>query len=97
LKRKTKKMPQKKLKIEYVFFIKCENYIKIARSVHPRWMLRDMEYSNPFGLSILSQICGNHHIERELKRKFSGYRHKGSWYRYEGKLKEFIEEKNDAS
>ena len=76
---------------EYIFFVQCENYVKIARSMGPNYYLKDMSYHNPFELKILKKLCGNIKNEQSLKRKFSGYRHNGAWYRYEGKLKEFIE------
>lgn len=34
--------------------------------------------------------------EIELHRKFKTYRHRGEWFRYEGKLADYIEDVYDA-
>ena len=80
-----------KKRSEYILFIQCRDFIKISRTITPTYHLMEMQYNCPFDMTIVKQINGDRKVEAEIKDKFIGNLHRGTWYRLEGKLKEYIE------
>jgi hypothetical protein len=74
-----------------VYFVKCQEYVKIGHSTKPMSRIADLQTSSPYPLEILLLMPGNSATERELQSIFSEYHHRNEWYRYDGELKEFIE------
>lgn len=80
---------------ERIYFIKCENFIRITRSSSdPKYMLRGMQPHCPFDMVIITSVPGGQKLQMALEKAFSRYQHNSLWFRYEGELKEWLDEQN---
>ena len=78
-----------------VYFLRCENYVKIGSSVNIEDRVRDLKTGNPFEIEILGAIndngqamCGP--LETEIHRSLERFRHKNEWFHYDGICKDYI-------
>lgn len=74
-----------------VYFIKCENFVKIGYATDANKRLLSMRTGNPFKLELLKTIDGDFSLEKNLHWRFSEYHHQFEWFKYEGKLKDWLE------
>lgn len=89
---KTKRIPN------HLYFVRCGPFVKIGIAADVRKRVKDMEMHNPYDLEITHVMLGKRKEEKELHQRFSAYRHKGEWFRYQGELREYVEGLiNDAS
>lgn len=66
----------------YVYFMKCEQYVKIGSSTDIKERLADLSTGNPFPISILAVLEGSQKTEKELHKKYADYRLKSNseWF-----------------
>jgi hypothetical protein len=76
---------------EYIFFVRCENYVRLCKSVSPYFLLEEMQPHCPLEMNIIRIMPGNLRAVMEIEKLFSGYRHSGRWFHYTGKLKLWLE------
>ena len=74
----------------FVYFIRCENFVKIGKANDPDARLADLQVGNPIDLELLFSIPGSFRTERKFHQRFAASRHIGEWFRIEGKLMEYI-------
>ena len=81
---------------EKIFFIKCESFVRVCRSSYAsKWVLSGMQTHCPFEMVVIKEIPGGIKLQQEIENTFSGYRHNGLWFRYEGELKRWLDSSND--
>jgi hypothetical protein len=63
-----------------VYFIKCNDYVKVGSSFEPKKRLKALESANPYPLELLRVDKENN--EEYWHKKLSSAHHKGEWYLY---------------
>ncbi|HEV2557371.1 MAG TPA: GIY-YIG nuclease family protein [Microvirga sp.] len=76
--------------MEFVYFIRCEGFVKIGRAFSPSARLRDFQVGSPFPLELLATEPGDDRREFALHHRFAEYRVRGEWFRLEGALLDYI-------
>lgn len=74
----------------YVYFIKCLDFVKIGIAFDPKDRLSQLQSGSPLPLTMVSYIKAGAALERVLHKRFSQYRHNREWFKLDGRLKEFI-------
>jgi hypothetical protein len=74
----------------YVYFVRCQNFIKIGIAVDPSDRLSQLQAGNPVTLELVSYIRAREPFERILHRRFAPYRYNREWFILDGKLKEYV-------
>jgi len=75
--------------IPIVYFIRCNEFIKIGSSkgnfVERR--IRDLQVGNPYPIWLELFMCGTHHDERILHHKLKKLKieHRGEWFKLNSK------------
>jgi len=73
-----------------IYFIKCNNYVKIGRSIDPKRRLADLQTGNPFKLTLIRTLNEKDFEESTLHKKFNRFRVRGEWFRYSETIKMFV-------
>ncbi len=78
----------------WVYFIRCEDFIKIGWAKYPLKRMADMQVCNPFPMTLLGVLGPGPMVEIEsyVQQEFKEFRARGEWFRYAGKLKEFLDD-----
>lgn len=76
--------------VTVIYFIRCEDFVKIGLAKDENKRLADMQVGNPFPLDLLFTEPGGFKHEAALHRRFAEYRSAGEWFRIEGALAEYI-------
>ncbi len=89
---KGRKTPLERAMLGKVYFFVCaELYVKIGWSTDVLGRLQKVRSTNPFPLRVAHITAGQKAEESNFHSRFAAYRHHLEWFRYEGKLKEFLE------
>ncbi|HXH91338.1 MAG TPA: GIY-YIG nuclease family protein [Thermoanaerobaculia bacterium] len=85
-----------------VYFLRCEQFVKIGHAADIRERLIDLATITPFDVEIVAYIAqppGPHAraLEKSLHARFSALRHRAEWFRLEEPLIGFIQEVNDGN
>lgn len=65
--------------------------VKIGTSVKINSRLRDLENSSYGPLELIACVSGGRSAESRMHKRFAEYRIRGEWFRFEGKLKAYID------
>ena len=76
--------------MEFVYFIREQNKIKIGLSSDPEKRLKTFQTGTPNKLFLMHTIPGNRELEQYLHHLFQGYHLHNEWFSYTGSLREFI-------
>lgn len=88
----------KQLIDERIYFIKCENFVRISRSAQTaKWVLNGMQPFCPFELSVITYVPGGLKLQMALEKTFCRYQHNSLWFRYEGEFKDWLDKQNSMS
>lgn len=79
-----------------VYFIRCNNYIKIGKSTDPWKRLAALQTGNPEQLEMLAIAPGGGEFESGLHSAFEGARQRGEWFEETDKLRSFIQSIRDV-
>lgn len=82
--------------LDYVYFIQCEQFVKIGRASDVEARLRGLQKTMPFTLRLLATEEGGEPRETDLHVRFAALRHRGEWFRLEGALESHIRALRDA-
>jgi Meiotically up-regulated gene 113 len=77
----------------YIYFIECQDFIKIGWTRNLEQRLSAIGMAVPFTLRLLHIAAGSKDDERSLHLRFGKHQHKGEWFRKAPELLEFIEER----
>jgi hypothetical protein len=79
-----------------VYFVQCEGFVKIGKTVNLRQRLMTHQMSTPFELTLLGFVqCPSYRLdetEGQFHRRFLDLHHRGEWFRLEEPISRFIEE-----
>lgn len=64
----------------FIYFVRCERYIKIGFSDKPQARVKSFETSNPFPCEFLGSVPGGMMDERALHERFRQWHHRGEWF-----------------
>jgi hypothetical protein len=78
-------------KVYFVFSV-VANAVKVGQSETPWRRLRSLQVGHPGELRMLAMQNGGESLERALHGRFKEYRLTGEWFRYEGEVKDYIDE-----
>lgn len=78
-----------------VYFIKCQEYIKIGYSNNPNDRISQLQTSIPYKLQVVSIIMGTMHDEKKLHKLFKEHHVRGEWFRVSIEILEYIESKKN--
>jgi hypothetical protein len=70
----------------FVYFIRCEAFVKIGTGQNINARMREFAVGNPFPLSVLGCMPGDGTFENALHRICADYRHRGEWFHHHGEL-----------
>lgn len=78
-----------------VYFIRCGEFVKIGIATSVRVRIKALQTSSPLELKAegfipLGSDEQGYRLERELHRRFNGYRVRGEWFRYCPEIAEYI-------
>lgn len=79
-----------KVKPDKVYFLRCEQYVKIGSGSDVQRRVSDHQISVPFKLEVLAVIEGGVELEKELHRQFAHHWERGEWFRLDGDLAAYI-------
>jgi hypothetical protein len=73
-----------------IYFIICEQYVKIGTTSNLEARLLDMRTGNPFKMELAASIAGGHRTERELHARYKEFRYQGEWFHLRGELASYV-------
>lgn len=65
----------------YIYFIRCENFVKIGYSAAPRRRPKEFATCNPFDCVLIGIMSGGTLLEDELHKRYAHLRHRNEWFR----------------
>jgi hypothetical protein len=72
--------------VELVYFVRCENFIKIGVSTSPRYRAHSFRTGNPFDCRLIGLVKGGRLFEKELHKRFASRRHRDEWFHHSDEL-----------
>ena len=84
-------LKQAQRKPQFVYFMECDERIKIGIARDPKRRLRSLQTGNPAQLRILAAFAGDADLEHAIHTKFESTRIGGEWFCKTDELKKFIE------
>ena len=84
-------LKQAQRKPQFVYFVQCDERIKIGIARNPIRRLRSLQTGNSTRFKILAIIADDADLERAIHTKFESTRVSGEWFRKTDELEEFIE------
>lgn len=77
----------------YLYFIKCEGFVKIGISKKPHVRIQTLQIGSPFKYNVIGtiQVEVAYKLEKEIHWLFEEYNERGEWFRLEGALKNWLE------
>lgn len=86
---------------QFVYIVKCENYIKIGTTNNYKVRLGHIQSHNPFKLEVLAIIVlenetDGYLLESELHKMFSDKRIRGEWFLFDPMVLEHIRQKHKS-
>lgn len=73
-----------------LYFLLCEDYVKIGYGYDPAQRCRASQVGNPFPVSLVGVMTGGEREERILHRTFRGLRFRAEWFRVLAPLDEVV-------
>jgi hypothetical protein len=64
----------------FVYFLRCQGYVKIGWSKTPELRLRALRTALPFTLDVLAVHPGTRADEQSLHHRFASQRYRGEWF-----------------
>ena len=79
-----------KAKPDKVYFLRCEQFVKIGSGRDLQRRVSAHQISVPFKLELLAVLDGDIDLEKVLHRRFLHHWERGEWFRLEGDLADYI-------
>lgn len=77
-----------------IYFLRRRNRVKIGFATNLVRRISELNTGSDEPLELLLALRAHPQAERKVHRRFAAYRCQGEWFRFEGELKAWIEEKN---
>lgn len=75
-----------------VYFVKCEDFIKIGMTHNVKGRMCALSTSNPFPLTCIGTLPGGKAFEAWLHARFQCERQSGEWFHFRGAVAAFVRE-----
>lgn len=79
----------------FVYFIGCQEFVKIGIAGAIETRLSNCQVNNPHPIELLALMRGEAEDEKSIHALFSPYHHRGEWFRNEDKVTALIERIKD--
>lgn len=66
--------------MSFVYFVWCEGFVKIGRTLDIKERLSDLRTGNPFPITVLGVIEGTKKLESQLHKKYRNQKVHGEWF-----------------
>ena len=77
--------------MQIVYFIRCENTVKIGTTAKPIGLRHaSLQAANPRRLVLLKTLCGGRDLEQHLHRRFAHLRIRGEWFHFNEEVVQFL-------
>ena len=73
-----------------IYFIKCNEFVKIGRGAMPEDRLNTLQTGNPYKIELLGAYDGLDAEERRIHDAFVQFHHHGEWYYLSETIKAFV-------
>ena len=74
-----------------VYFVACNGFVKIGKTTNLKRRMSTISTNSTSEPELLFTVDGDH--ETQFHDQFSEYRHRMEWFRVEGTLKQFIQDR----
>ena len=87
-----RKVTGKKPKINYLYVMQCNEYVKFGVSMHPVTRIKDLQTGNPYKIKLLLELDYKHTygIEKNIHRYFDKKRGLGEWFKIDKEITNFV-------
>lgn len=75
-----------------VYFIKCENYVKVGYTANMKQRFKKYVTENPFPLKVLGIINGGYDVEKKIHKQLETWWHRGEWFTYNIVVRDLIKQ-----
>lgn len=76
----------------FIYFIRCEEYVKVGFSASPRLRLTHLQYANPHKLALIKVTRGTEAGEDAIKALLEPYHTRYEWYRLTPEVRSAIDQ-----
>lgn len=78
-------------RIGSVYFVRCQNYLKIGWSDDVEKRVETLQTASPFSLFLVATIPNKTKLfERTLHKQFAHLHWRGDWFRFDDQLQDFV-------
>lgn len=74
----------------YVYFIRCEGYVKVGYSSNPSSRLRALAVMCPFPCHVIGKIPGGKKYEADIHVQLKDHHHRGEWFKWTEEVESII-------
>ncbi len=75
-----------------VYFVKCEDYVKVGYTSNMKNRYKAYVTENPFPTKVLHVIKGGLLIEKMIHNKLAAWLHRGEWFHYNSVTQRLIKQ-----
>lgn len=83
--------------VDRVYFIRCQDFVKIGYATDVRRRLAAIQISSPYEVTLLAECKGGSRLECELHKRFAAHRVRGEWFHLTPDIQAYIDEVNRGS
>lgn len=76
----------------FIYFLRCDGYLKVGFSSSPRMRLTSLQYANPYKLEFIKVTRGTEAGEKAIKALLAPYHLRYEWYRLEPEVQAAIDQ-----
>lgn len=66
---------------EHLYFIKCNDFVKIGRTDNVKTRVKQIQANCPYEISVIKILKGQGHREKEYHKLYDKYHHRGEWFK----------------
>lgn len=84
-----KELSAKRIKLihntgQHLYFIRCNEFIKIGRANDVNQRLSQLSAANPYPVELIKEMKNQGYREKEMHEKFKDKLHSGEWFKLDG-------------
>ncbi len=71
---------ERRRRLGFIYFVRCENFVKIGYSENPRYRPLTFRTGNPFDCSLIGIVEGGLDDEKRIHQQFRDDHHRDEWF-----------------
>lgn len=79
-------------KESFVYFVKCESFVKIGISSNLKERINKIKTNTPFEVEVIALFSGSELLESTLHALFSQFKQKNEWFFFSDEIKKYLEQ-----